>query len=61
VKSRWLQQAKNVTECEKKETHIQFWRRNLLKIGHLEEEEGDWRCEKWMFVFEVVRMGSGWT
>jgi hypothetical protein len=28
----------------------------LLKSGHLEEEEGDGRHKKWMFVFEVM----GW-
>jgi len=33
----------------------------LLKSGHLEDEEGDGRRKKRMFVFEVVRMGSGWT
>jgi hypothetical protein len=41
--------------------HIQFWRRNLLKNGHLEEEEGDGSHKKLMFVFEVMWMGSGWT
>jgi hypothetical protein len=41
--------------------HIQFCRRNLLKSGHLVDEKGDGRHKKWMFVLEVVRMGSGWT
>jgi hypothetical protein len=59
VKSRWLQQARIVTECENKEMHIQFWRRNLLKSGYLEEEEGDGRHKKWMFVFEGMQMESG--